>query len=293
MIKMAHVVLLAALPALPVQTPAPGVQNSLLRRYVAGEKLTYHMKGINEGWHYEAQADGIVKKDADGSYFEDFGWSKFVFDGQRITLSPATLNFRQRVTLDPKGRPAFPNLSQADPRLIGPLTDFMTFYVDLWLAVKTGALTHPGDHFYFKKGTPNSWADGTDVLVGHDSIDFDLTYESTTPAGDVATILVRHVPPEKPQIELPAEWMRAPVSGTPNNWVQIEKTGDGKYLSAVGKETFDVELKVSLADGKILSATQLNPVLTIERECADVALTSCGAAKPHNVMRHIEIALVR
>jgi hypothetical protein len=225
-------------------------------------------------------------------YFEEYGWSNFVFDGQKMALSPAMLHFRQRVTLDPKGHPAFPNLSQADPRLIGPLTDFMTFYVDLWLAVKTGALTHSGDHFYFKKGTPNSWADGVHVLVGQDSIDFDLSYKSISPSGDVATILVRHVPPEKPQIEVPAEWMRAPVAGTANNWVQIEKTRDGKYSGAVGKETFDVELRVSLADGKILSATLDNPVITIERECTDATLTSCSDPKSHNIMRHIEIALI-
>jgi len=108
----------------------------------------------------------------------------------------------------------------------------------------------------------------------------------------MATILVRHVPPEKPDIAVPAEWMHAPVVGTPNNWVQIEKTKDGKYIGAVGKETFDVELKVSLADGRIVSATQDNPVITIERECTDVALTSCSEPKPHNIMRHIEIALV-
>jgi len=143
----------------------PNVRNHLFRGHVEGEKLTYRMKTINEAWRYEAQADGIVKKEADGSYFEEYAWSNFISNGQEITLSPSVLSFRQQVTLDPNGHPAFPNLSQADPHLVGPLTDFMTFYVDLWLAVKTGALMHPGDHFYFKRGTPNSWADGSYVLL--------------------------------------------------------------------------------------------------------------------------------
>jgi hypothetical protein len=41
----------------------------------------------------------------------------------------------------------------------------MNFYVDLRLAVSTGKLAHPGDHFYFRRSAPNSWADGTRVLT--------------------------------------------------------------------------------------------------------------------------------
>src|SRR5438445_3067100 len=110
--------------------------NLLLRRYREGEKLTYQMKGLNEKWRYEIQADGIVKKASDGTYFEEFGWSRLVFDGQEVALSPATLNLRQQLTLDPNRNPGFPNLSQADPRLVGPLTDMLTFYEDLRLAIK-------------------------------------------------------------------------------------------------------------------------------------------------------------
>jgi hypothetical protein len=68
MINMAQLLLFAALPGLVFQTPLLNVQNPLLRHYVEEEKLTYHMKGINEGWHYEVQTDGVVKKDSDGSY---------------------------------------------------------------------------------------------------------------------------------------------------------------------------------------------------------------------------------
>ena len=73
--------------------------------------------------------------------------------------------------------------------------------------------------------------------------------------------------------------------------LQIQKTNDGKYLAAVGKETFDVEIKLSLADGKILSATIDNPVQTIERECEDAALTKCGDPRPHPIRRQIELTL--
>jgi hypothetical protein len=266
-------------------------QNVLLRRYREGEKLTYHMKGVNENWHYEIQADGAVKKDASGTYFEEYSWSNMISDGAKVSLPVGSANFRQELTLDPNHPPSFPNLSQVDTRLVGPMTDLMTFYVDLWLVVKTGQLNKPGDHFYFKRGAPNSWADGSYVLIGEDSIDFDFTLKDVNQTSQTATILIRHVPPEKPEIKLPAEWMHNPAADTPNNWIEVKKTGEGKYVAAVGKETFDVEIKLSLADGRILSGTIDNPVESVERICEDAALTKCGDARRHPIRRQIQIVL--
>jgi hypothetical protein len=149
-----------------------------------------------------------------------------------------------------------------------------------------------GDHFYFKRGTPNSWADGNYVLLGQDSIDFDFTLKDVDAASKIVTILIKHVPPEEPEVQLPAVWMKKAVADTPNNWVQVQKTRDGKYLGAVGKETFDVEMKLSLLDGRILSGTINNLLETVERECADAALNVCGDPKPHPIKRQIEISLV-
>jgi len=108
----------------------------------------------------------------------------------------------------------------------------------------------------------------------------------------VATLLVRHVPPEQPAVHLPAEWMRELVADTKNNWVDVQKR-DGKFVAAVGKETFDVRLKVSLADGKILSGTIENPVKAKERDCEDAGFTKCGDPRSHEILRHIEITLER
>jgi hypothetical protein len=71
------------------------------------------------------------------------------------------------------------------------------------------------------------------------------------------------------------------------------KTKDDRYLAAVGKETFEVQITLSLVDGKILFATMDNPVQTLERECADSALTKCSDAKPRFIERRIEISLER
>jgi len=270
---------------------AAGSPSPLLRRYREGEKLSYKMKAVNQSRHYEIEADGVVKKDASG-YYEEYAWSQLITDPPKATLTGASLAFRQPVTLDPNHPPAMPDLSKVEPAMIGPVTDLMTFYVDLWLAEKTGQLLHAGDHFYFKHGTAASWADGQYVLLGEDSIDFDLTLKDINQTDNTATLIVRHVVPEKPQIKIPAEWMRAPVAGTPNNWVQTQKMPNGKFLAAVGKETFDVEYKLSLADGKILSATMDNPVETVERECSDAALTQCGEQRPRHILRQVSITLL-
>jgi len=94
-------------------------------------------------------------------------------------------------------------------------------------------------------------------------------------------------------VHLSADWMQTPVGDTPNNWVEVQKEQDGTFSAAVGKETFDVELKVSLVDGRILHGSMENPVTTVERTCQDAALTKCSDPKPHNILRKIDIALVQ
>ena len=162
------------------------------------------------------------------------------------------------------------------------------------VAAGQGNLTHPGDHFYFKHGAPNSWADGNYALIGEDSIDFDVTLTDVNAADKVATIEVRHVPPPQPEVKLPAEWMRAPVADTPNNWVEVtknfaSKSASDKYVASVGKETFDVQIKISLVNGQMISGSIDNPLEVLERDCAAEALTTCGDSVRYKIRRQIEI----
>jgi hypothetical protein len=269
--------------------PALAGGSLLKRHYHEGDKLTYHMKGMNEAWRYDAQADGLVKRDPDGKYFEEYGWSKLTSNSAAIPVPPAGRNFRQQVSLDPGRTPGLPDLSNVSPMLIGPITDLLTFYSDLWLAMRAGNLIHPGDHFYQKYGTPASWADGTRVIVGQDSIDFNVALVDLSPSAQTATVAVRHVPPPQIEIKLTADWMRTPVADSPNNWVQVTKNASGNYSAEVGKETFDVEIIVSLVDGKILHATLDNLVVAQRRECVDLPLTNCGEPVSHQIMRQVEI----
>ena len=263
----------------------------LTRHYTEGEKLTYRMKGSNDGWNYEVQANGIVKKNAAGHFIEEYAWSDFKSDAP-MTLSPASLNFRQTLSLDPAAPPSIPDLSKVQPFLIGPITDLLTIYADLWMAARQSTLAHPGDHAYIKLGGPNSWADGNYVILGEDSIDFDLTLKDVNASTQVATLLVKHVPPAQPNVKLPARWMQVPVADTPNNWIDVKKNAAGKYVAEVGKETFDVEIKVSLKDCKILSATLDNPVQARKRECTDASYLDCGKPADHQIHRHIELEIV-
>ncbi len=281
-------------PALDTHAPP----KLLTRKYQEGEKISYHMKASNQDQRgtlrYEIEATGVVKKNAAGQFVEDLGWSKLIVNDLPKVLSEASTNFRQSLSLDPGYTLTVPNLSQVDPILIGPITDLLTFYADMQVAIGQGALAHAGDHFYFKHGTPNSWADGNYALIGEDSIDFDVTLDALDPATKIATLTVRHVPPPQPEVKLPVPWMRAPVADTPNNWVQVSrnfasKGANDKYAAAVGKETFEVKIKIDLASGRIVSGTLDNPLEVLERDCTDETATTCGNPIRYKIHRQVEL----
>lgn len=264
----------------------------LVRKYREGETISYHMKATNRGGlsslSYEIQAEGQVKKDGE-EFFEEIAWSHLSVNGKPVELPEASKNFRQVVSLVPDPKYArVPDLSKVHPLLIGPITDLLTFYADMIVA-HSHKLVRAGDHFYVEHGTPASWADGNRVTLGQDSIDFDVTLTKLDPSSRSATITVRHVPPRQPQIKIPADWMRTPVSDTPNNWVQVSKTRDGNYLAQVGKETFTADITISLDDGRIVSASMENPVDAIGRECEDAALQNCGEPKQFQIRREVHI----
>src|SRR6185312_3675405 len=96
----------------------------LQRQYQAGQGVAYHMTGDNDGWHYAADARGAVAQ-TNGVFQEDFAWSNLVSNGQAQALPPAMAAWRQSLSLDPNRMPSPPDLSQVDPRLIGPVTDLM------------------------------------------------------------------------------------------------------------------------------------------------------------------------
>jgi hypothetical protein len=271
------------------QQHASGAGNTMFRRYEEGEKLTYLMKGVNQDWRYQIQGNSVVKKDPMGAFYEEYRWSNLV-SNQGQTLSPAGQAFRHELSLDPKRKMVLPNLAQAPPVLIGPITDMLTFYADALIAIADPNFSHAGDHKYVKFGGPNSWADGMYVLLGEDSIDFDVTLTRIDREAKTFSLTVHHVPPQQQVVKLPAEWMRTPVGNSPNNWVEVKKS-NGKYIAGVGKETFDVEIMLSLVDGRILSGKLDNTVEQVYRTCSDEKLEQCGPSASHKIKRNIEIAL--
>ncbi|KAA6457526.1 hypothetical protein DYQ86_22100 [Acidobacteria bacterium AB60] len=271
------------------QSPAAAPANPLHREYREGQKLAYHMTGVNDGWHYAIDGDGAVTKDASGRFVEQFQWTHMTSEGQPVALTTPA-DYRQRLTLDPGVNPSAPDVRNVDPKMVGPVTDLMTFYVDLWLPSKLGVLKKAGDHFYFRNPMgPSSWADGKTVLVGEDLIDFDMTLKSVDAAAGTALVEVKHVGPQDGRLPLKADWMKTPVGSGANNWVEIRKDADGKYEAGVGSETFTVDITVSLADGHIVRGSMENPVITVSRVCEDEALTKCGELKRKEIVRKIEV----
>jgi hypothetical protein len=284
---------LTALLAFYTLSPAQTDSTWLLRRYRTGEKVVYRMSATNRGkesaTRYDVRAAGEVKRDSAGVFFEELAWSDLSVNGTRVALSPASLKFRERLSLSPSYRLAIPDLSRIHPGLVGPVVDLLTFYADVQIASREPGLAQPGDHVYVNDGSPNSWADGSRVLVGEDAIDFDLTLSDVSYTDSVATLVVRHVPPARPAITLAAPWMRVPVGETPNNWVQVARGDSGRYVASVGNETFVASIRINLKDGSVLSATLDNGVDVLEKRCRDSLLTLCEDPVRYQIRRRIEI----
>lgn len=277
------------------QTIAPHPpKNPLARSYRAGEVLTYRMQARNQDLEgtlrYEATAKVETQKNAAGQFVEAITWSDYVRNGKAVTLSPSCRDFRQILSRSPGWVPSLPDLA-AVRQLEGPVLDLLTFYVDLFMASLTN-LHEAGDHRYFPVPITNSWAGGGAFLIAEDSIDFDMTLLAVDPVKQVATLLVKHVPPKESRVKLPAEWMKVPVASSPNNWVQVSKQADGTFLAEVGQESFEVVIRLDLSDGKILSAVMDNPVEVHRRICQDVALAQSGEPLRYQIHRHIELALI-
>lgn len=290
--KAVSYVLVYAVFALLAQQQLKADSSVLKRLYREGETLHYQMNARNQDGSkttaYQAEADGVVHRNAAGIFIEEFRWSHLGFDGSAFPLSTASLNFRQELSLDPAFRLSIPDLNKVQPALIGPIVDLLTFYADTQLAMRQSGVRHQGDHVYVKHGRPNSWADHVHTTVGEDAIDFEIMLKSLDIPGNSATLVVKHVPPAAPQIKIPANWMRAPVADMPNNWVQVRKEGE-KYVASVGQETFTDTVHVSLRDGRIASATMENPVEVREENCSDAGLQNCGSARRYRIERHVEI----
>jgi hypothetical protein len=278
---------------------APFATGPLARRYHGEQSFAYAMRAVNEDRHqtlrYSAVAAVHVRPDA-GACVEEVDWGQLVVNGSAHPLPANGPAVHQELSLAPEYRWSMPDVAHLDPALIGPVLDLMTFYVDLWLAMKTGQLVRAGDRFVVPRGGPNSWADGRRVLLGEDAIDFDVALSAVDAAARTATVIVRHVPPAQPAIRLPAAWMRAPVADTPDNgvpcnWVEVERLAADRFVSAVGRETFTVELRVDLDDGRLLSATMDNVVDLVERPCTHEALDDPGAPVRSRIHRRIELEL--
>jgi hypothetical protein len=265
---------------------------ALKREYRDGETIAYHMDAVNEGHlrtvRYEAEASAKVSREHAGPFSETFAWTSLIVNGQPLALTPASQQFREGLSLSPDYTLSVPDLSKVQPILIGPITDLLTFYADVQLALRQKGLVRTGYHVYVKHGTPNSWADGTYTVFGQDSIDFDITLTKVDATAQETTLTIRHVPPAVGQIPFPVAWMAAPVGRLPNNWVEVEK-GQGKYSAEVGEETFEVVIKLSIPSGRILSAKMDNPVDILGRDCEDAALTKCSAPSRYRILRRVSL----
>lgn len=264
---------------------------NLQRRYVDGAVSHYTMTGDNDGWRYSIQAADTVRRDTAGRFYEELAWSELSSNTQP-TLNAASQALRQTVSLDdPAHYMKVPNLAGVQPLLIGPITDTLTFYSDLLLAMHAN-LSRVGQTAYVPRTTANSWADDQHVLVGEDVVDVSLRVEAVDPASHTETILIQHVPPAALHIQVPAPWMQSAASTPPYNFVQVTKT-DAGFATELGKEHFDVRLVLDTQDGHLVSATMHNPVSMVAQQCTDRDLKQCGPESQKSTLREVTWKEVR
>jgi hypothetical protein len=262
----------------------------LQRNYNVGEVLSYRIVMAHEmdgkiSSSYDAHATGTVKQNANGTYYEEFLWTKLFEDGAEVNLSKESHDLRQTLSLAPGFKLSIPpELPKIDASLIGPVTDLLTFYVDDSLAIRQPTIRRAGDHIFLKTSIASSWG------AGQDCIDFDVTLLAIDKIQNTATLKVSHVPPSTICIQPPADWMKNQVMDTPNNWFEIESHAD-KWIASAGKEAFDVELNVDLVSGIIHSATMTNPVDFESRECGDKDLKNCSGPVKHRIVRQLKLTL--
>src|SRR4029450_7168097 len=116
--------------------------------------------------------------DAAGRFVEELQWGDLVYNGMPFALPTNNETVGQLLSLAPELSPTLPNFSVIPLRLIGPSSDLMNFYSDVWLAMRQPTLRQAGDRVSVPHGGPNSWADGTRVILGEDAIDFVLSIEA-------------------------------------------------------------------------------------------------------------------
>lgn len=278
---------------------APVHSSPLARKYTEGETIRYIMSGTNQGrqgtLHYEAEAESKVVRDGRDCFVEEIRWTRLTFANRDVPLDEASLAFRQRLSLDPRYEMSPPDITGINPMLFGPVFDLMTFYVDLHPSLHQHKLNAIGDSVHVAHGRPNSWADGVNVILGEDCIDFALKLEALD--AQRAALRVRHIPPKASSVKFPAEWMQERVKpGVPNNWVQVQRApaqaadaSGPKFIAAAGHEVFDVLITIDRSTGSILSATMDNPVDVIQRHCADESLNMCGDPVKFQIRRSIEL----
>jgi len=238
---------------------------------------------------YTAISSATVEMYPSGIFYENTSWVNFVFDNQPVQLDQPSLNFRERISLDPRFNQLehYPDQTYIDRRLCGPADDLLNIYIDIQLAAMFPMLQKAGDNFFFKFGKPISFLKGQ----AENCLDFDLKLKQVNHETGIAILEVKHIPPKDAcGIKLPAEWMNAPVlPGLLNNIVSTEPLSDGSFSIVVGSNTIIVEATIQLGSGKILNATLSDQYQLIERICTDSKGVNCNEPVRYKEQRDITI----
>lgn len=193
------------------------------------------------------------------------------------------------LSLDPRSAPLQRVSTQEVPELEGPVDDLLNFFVDLSPGVGVARLHAAGDSYTMAQPVSGDFS-GAAVPLGRDLILLTTTLKRVD--ATQAEFQSSYQPPAGTGLPPYRPWMSAPVCGTaPNNFQTVEKQGPG-FLALWGCESFVIDTIVDRLDGRIVSATMVNPLSLQGKFCQDAALTACSPIPDVHIERHVEIKRV-
>ena len=192
------------------------------------------------------------------------------------------------LSLDTRAVPMHRVSTDAVPELEGPVDDLLNFLVDLSAGVGVSQLHAPGDTRAMANPVSGDFS-GATVPLGRDFILLTTTLKSLDK--DRAEFQSSYQPPHGVGLPPYRPWMSEPVCGGPNNFQIVQKQGPG-FVALWGCESFVVDTVVERSDGRMLSASMVNPLSLKGRFCQDAALTACTNIPDVHIERHVELKLI-
>ena len=284
-LQVALAVALVTAIAEPAQMNEPPDEHSYQRRYVEGEKYSYEV--VTEGPEPDiAIADVEVR--LDGSRPHEWIQWRSLESGSKDLSEAAKRMPGYSLSLLPDA--PLPLVKPVDnPEMMGPVTDFYTFYFAVSHLAGSDQVKRIGETYLRPEPVVGDWSDGKDFLAGQSRERVSIKLVTLTPrlAGYETTFA------PVGGTEFVASWMADPAcDGQPNNFQMVKSQQPG-YLAVWGCEHYSIHSDTDRRTGQILSAQMIDDLRWHLKFCQDRELQTCTPVPDLNQHRVVYLRLLR